>query len=79
MARGILGLVGLAATLVLALPVALLGLEFLVGGDTVMGAGLLAVAGLMIAVEELLTTPGDIPSLVAKHTVGRVAKTDDEE
>jgi len=79
MARSILGLVGLAATLVFALPVALLGLEFLVGGDTLVGAGLLVVAGLMIAVEELLTTPGDVPELVAKQTVGRLAKTDDEE
>jgi len=72
-------MIGLAATLVLALPVALLGLEFLVGGDTLMGVGLLAVAGLMIAVEELLTTPADVPQLVAEQTVGRLAKTDDEE
>ena len=79
MARSILGLVGLAATLVVALPVALLGLDFLVRGQTVMGAGFLAVAGLVVAVEQLLTTPADVPELVAKRTVGRVAKTDDEE
>jgi len=79
MARSILGLVRLAATLVVALPVALLGLDFLVRGQTVMGAGFLAVAGLVVAVEQLLTTPADVPELVAKRTVGRVAKTDDEE
>ena len=79
MARSIIGLVGLGATLVFALPVAMLGLDFLVRGKTLPGAGLLVVAGLMIAVEEFLTTPGDLPTFLAKQTVGRVAKTEDDE
>lgn len=80
MARSITGLIGLGATLVFALPVALLGLEFLlVQGRTVAGAGLLLIAGLMILVEEHLTTPGDLPGMVADQTVGRIAKTPDDE
>jgi len=79
MARSILGLVGLGATLVFALPVALLGVESLVRGQTVVGAGLIFIAGLMIAVEEFLTTPGDLPTLIAANTVGRIAKSPDDE
>jgi hypothetical protein len=80
MARSILGLVGLGATLVFALPAAVLGLEFLlVQGRTVAGVALVVVAVLMVAVEEYVTTPDDVPSIVAKQTVGRLADSDDED
>ncbi|PSP33892.1 hypothetical protein BRC64_02360 [Halobacteriales archaeon QH_10_67_22] len=80
MARSILGLVGLGATLVFALPAAVLGLEFLlVQGRTVAGVALVVVAVLMVAVEEYVTTPDDVPSIVAEQTVGRLADSDDED
>lgn len=80
MGRSIIGLVGLGATLVFALPAALLGLEFLlVRGRTVAGVALVVVAVLMIVVEEYLTTPGDVVGIVAEQTVGRIAKDPDEE
>ena len=80
MARSIMGMIGLAATLVFALPAAMLGLELLlVGGRPYAGAGLIVIAALMILVEEHLTTPGDIPGMVANQTVGRLVKEPDED
>lgn len=79
MARSLMGLVGLGATLVFALPAALLGIEFLVRGRTAGGLALVVAAVLMIAVEEYITTPGDIAGMVADQTVGRLAETEDEE
>ena len=80
MARSIMGLVGLGATLIFVLPVALLGVEFLlVRGRTTEGVGLLIVAGLMYGVKEYLTTPGDLTGMVADQTVGRVLEAPDDE
>lgn len=77
MARGILGLVGLAATLVFALPVAYLGVDMLLSGNGLLGAGFLGLAALMIAIEEYLTTPGDVPAKLAERVVGTVAAEPD--
>ena len=74
MGRGILGTVGLAVTLAFAIPVGLLGLDMLTRGDTLLGGGFLAVAVLMVVLQESLTTPGDIPGRVAGRLVGTVAK-----
>jgi hypothetical protein len=74
MGRGILGLVGLAVTLAFAIPVGLLGLDMLTKGNTLLGGGFLAVAVLMVVLQEYLTTPGDIPGRVAGRLVGTVAK-----
>ena len=81
MARSILGMVGLGATLVFAIPVALLGVEYVLTGKTTLGIALLIAAGLMIAIEEYVTTPDDIGSMAVKKTVGTVVKRpeDDEE
>jgi hypothetical protein len=75
---GILEMVGLAATLVFAIPVALFGLERLVGGDTLVGVGLLVVAVLMVVLPRRLTTPQDIPGEVAERVVGSAVKSDDD-
>jgi hypothetical protein len=73
MARGVLETIGLALTLVFALPVALLGLQFLVlDNRPLLGAGFLAIALLMIAVEQYVTTPTDLPGMVLGETVGKV-------
>ena len=76
---GILGTLQLAATLVFALPVGLLGVDKLLSGETVVGAAFLGVAILMVVLEEYLTTPTDVPGAVAEKTVGKVAKTPDDE
>jgi hypothetical protein len=77
MARGILELIGLAATLAFAAPVALLGVEWLVQGRP-MGLLFLVLAALMIAVEELLVGPQDVPFKLAERVVGGIAKDPDE-
>jgi len=79
MARGILETIGLAATLVLAIPIALFGAEHLVRGEYVAGVAYVGIAVGMVAVEQYLTTPTDMPGLVAEKTVGRVVKTEDAE
>ncbi|PSP56334.1 hypothetical protein BRC82_02245 [Halobacteriales archaeon QS_1_67_19] len=76
---GLIGTVQLAATLVFALPVALLGVQFLLDGRTLLGAGFVAVGALMVALEEYLTTPSDVPGSLAQKTVGRVMKTPEDE
>ncbi|MFC7021228.1 MULTISPECIES: DUF7533 family protein [Haloarcula] len=79
MPRGILETVGLVTVLVFAIPVALFGAEHLVRGELLQGVVFIAIAGLMVAVEQYLTTPTDVPGLVAEKTVGAVVKTDESD
>ena len=77
----ITGLVGLAVTLAFAIPVGLLGVQFLLDGSTVVGAVFLAIAALMILINEYVASPGDLPGMLAGKVVGSVAKdpeTDEE-
>ena len=76
---GIIGTLQLAATLVFALPVGLLGVQFLLDGRTLFGAGFVVVAVLMVALEEYLTTPTDVPAAAAEKAVGKVVETPDDE
>ena len=76
MARGILETIGLAATLVLAIPIGLFGAEHLVRGELVAGVAYVGIAGGLVVVEEYLTTPTDVPGMVAEQTVGKVVKTE---
>ena len=76
---GIMEMVGLAATLVFAIPVALFGLERLAAGDTLVGGGLLVVAALMVLLPRRLTTPQDIPGAVVERVVGGAVKTDESD
>ncbi|WP_137283873.1 DUF7533 family protein [Halorussus salinisoli] len=76
---GIMGTLQLAATLVFALPVGLLGVQFLLDGETLLGGGFVAVAVVMVALEEYLTTPTDVPGVMAEKTIGKVVKTPDDE
>ena len=77
MPKGILETVGLLTVLVFAIPVALFGAEHLVRGELFQGVVFIAIAGLMVAVEQYLTTPTDVPGLVAEKTVGAVVKADE--
>jgi hypothetical protein len=79
MAKGILETVGLALTLVFAIPVALLGAQFLLlEGRPLFGVAFLAIAVLMVVIEEYLTTPTDLPSLLFGRTVETVVEEPSE-
>jgi hypothetical protein len=79
MARGILDTIGLAATLVFAIPIAVAGADFLRRGDVVAGGGLLGVAVAMVLLKQYVTTPGDLPGEFAAKVAGTVAKEPDDE
>ncbi|USZ69332.1 hypothetical protein NGM10_06230 [Halorussus salilacus] len=76
---GIIDTLQLAATLVFALPVGLLGAEKLLAGETLVGAAFVGVAVLMVVVQEYLTRPTDVPGSFAQKALGKVAKTPDDE
>ncbi len=80
MPEGILDFVGFAATVALAAPVALFGVLKIGQGNLALGAVFLAIAAGMVAVEEWLTTPSDLPVMVAQRVTGRVVEdpSDDE-
>lgn len=62
MKLGIVQLIELAASLVFAAPLGLFGVSRLLGGDALLGSGLVTVAVLMVVVPQYLTTPGDMPA-----------------
>lgn len=72
MARGILGTLGLLGTLVFAVPLGFLGVQFLVSERYLMGGVFLGLAVAMVLLQEYLTTPQDIPGLVVEKVTGRV-------
>ncbi|WP_284012270.1 DUF7533 family protein [Halobaculum litoreum] len=74
MALGILEQLGLAATLIFALPVAVYGVQRVVDGQTALGVGILVVAVLMVLLPRRLTSPDDVPGKVAEKAVGSVVK-----
>ncbi|WP_440763580.1 DUF7533 family protein [Natronorubrum sp. DTA7] len=77
---GILDTIKLAGTLVLAIPAALAGLEFLlVRGETATGAILIVLAVTLVIVQHRVTLPSDVPGLVAKRIAGSVTEDDSDE
>lgn len=79
MARSITGTITLAATVAFAAPIVLAGINFFLGGDRLLGAGVVAVGVLMVVFEEYLMTPGDIPAEAAGKVVGGIVIDEDEE
>lgn len=75
---GILDTIGLAASLVFALPVFVFGLNRLLDGQTLLGGGLVVVAVAMVWLPQKLTTPMDVPGDFAGAAVGWVAKSPEE-
>lgn len=69
MRLGILEMVGLAATLVFAVPAGLLGVQLFLDGQTSVGAALVAVAALMVLLPRYVTTPDDVPATLAEKAV----------
>lgn len=76
---GIMEMVGLAASLIFALPVGIFGLNRLIDGQYLLGGGLVVVALLMVVLPQKLTTPMDIPQKIAGMAVGKAVETPDEE
>jgi hypothetical protein len=74
MRLGILETVGLAASLIFAIPVGMYGIETFVSGNRMLGAGLLIVAVLMVVLPRRLTTPADLPGAVLSRLVGTAVK-----
>ena len=74
MARSILGTLSLALTLAFAIPVAYLGVEFLLDGRTNQGLLFLALAALMVGIQEYVTTPMDLPGEIAGKVLGTAVK-----
>ncbi|ELY92851.1 hypothetical protein C483_06877 [Natrialba hulunbeirensis JCM 10989] len=70
---GIIDTIKLAGVLILALPAALAGLEFVfIRGDAGTGGILIGLAVGLVVVERWLTMPSDVPGLVAKRAAGTV-------
>ena len=76
---GIISTFGTVITLVLALPVAMLGTLFLFRGETMSGIAMIAVAGLMFVVKTYVTTPDDLPAMAVEQTIGSIAKDPEED
>jgi hypothetical protein len=79
MPRGILEMLGSVSILMIAIPPAYAGLELLVRGNVAVGVGLLAVSLGMVVADQYVTTPGDLPVIVADKLVGAVARPPDDE
>jgi hypothetical protein len=77
MRLGILETVGLAASLIFAVPLGLFGVETLLSGRPILGSGLVVVAVLMVVLPRRLTTPADLPGAVVERVVGTAVKDPD--
>lgn len=78
MRLGILEMVGLAGTLIFALPVGIYGVGRLLAGEVVLGGVLVTVAALMVLLPQRVTTPEDVPGAVASRVVGDAVDDPDD-
>lgn len=74
---GIVEAVSLAATLALAAPLALFGATRLASGHAD-GALFVVLAGVLVALSHVLTTPTDLPGRVLEWVAGRVAVREED-
>lgn len=80
MDTGIVDMLQRAGTVVLALTIALPGVDFLLlRGDLVVGGGLLVLAAVVLIVSESVRSPSDVPAEAAQRIVGVIAKEPDDE
>lgn len=77
---GVVDTIQLAAAVALALPIALLGAQLALDGQS-LGYVFLALAALLVVVQHFLTmpTPGDIGGKAAERAASAVVVDDDEE
>lgn len=69
---GLLDLVALAATLAFALPIGLFGVQLLQEGQLLVGTTGVAVGVGLVAVEQYVWTPGDVPQNALSAVVRRL-------
>ncbi|MFC7072539.1 hypothetical protein ACFQJ7_14090 [Halovenus rubra] len=79
MARGILEMFGWVTIALVAIPPAFAGAGVLIDGNLTIGATLLGVAFAMVVADQYITTPSDLPALLASKLVGIVVRQPDEE
>lgn len=70
MPKGIIDTITFAITFAFALPVGLFGIQFLLSDQFVLGGVFVALAVLMVVVEEYITTPSDLPAIAAQRVAG---------
>jgi hypothetical protein len=78
MSWGILEMLGSVTVLMVAVPPAFAGAALLLGGNLVVGVGLLSVALGMVVADQYITTPGDLPALAASKLVGIVVPDEED-
>ena len=80
MRLGLLETLGVAGSLVFAIPLGIYAVERLLGGETAAGGAFLLIAVLMVLLPKYLTTPGDLPGMAAERAVeGAVADPEESE
>ncbi|MFB6084813.1 MAG: hypothetical protein ABEJ94_11280 [Halorientalis sp.] len=79
MGLGILDTIGLMGTVILAAPVALFGLDVFLNGNRLVGGGFLAIAVLMVAIEEYVTKPTDVAADAAQDVAESVVETPEDD
>jgi hypothetical protein len=79
MSRGVIEFLGLASSVVFAIPVAFFGLLRVLDGDLLVGAGFVAFAVVMVAATEIYTSPTDVAGNVVSRAAGKLVKRPDDE
>ena len=79
MGKGIIGTITMFGTVAVAAMIGMMGIDFFLQGQRLVGGGFVAFAVLMVLVEEYITTPGDVAGDVAATVVGKVAKKPDDD
>ncbi|MFP9193261.1 DUF7533 family protein [Natronosalvus vescus] len=77
---GLFDTIKLVGVLIFAIPAALAGLEMVATGSRpYIGSALIVCAVVLVLVQRRLTTPGDVPGLLAKKVTGSAARTPERE
>jgi len=80
MATGIIDTIQRMSAVVIAVMLALPGVDFLLlQGEVAVGGGLLGLAALVMLVSEYVRSPTDVPAEAAQRVVGTVAKDPEDE
>lgn len=79
MSWGISDMLGSATILMFVIPPTYAGVELLLRGNLFVGGGLLCVALAMVVADQYVTTPSDLPALVASRVVSAIVRSPEEE
>lgn len=78
MRLGIFDMLGLAASLIFAIPVGVFGVRTALDGQLLLGGLLIVIAVGMVVLPQYLTTPADLPGTVLERVAGTVAVEPDD-